>query len=95
MSQGNDSLFLPVPATFIVGRDGLIKARHVDRDYRTRMEIDKVLEALRQAAQGYVTLAFMFDGAADARALAVSGIPVQYTTNPIEAMAASAQNATL
>ena len=52
LSQGNDSWFLPVPATFIVGRAGLIKARHVDPDYRTRMEIDKVLEALRQAAQG-------------------------------------------
>jgi len=51
-SQGNDSWFLPVPATFIVGRDGLIKARHVDPDYRTRMEMDKVLEALRQTARG-------------------------------------------
>ena len=50
-SQGNDSWFLPVPATFIVGRDGIIRARHVDPDYRTRMEIDKVLEALRLAAQ--------------------------------------------
>jgi peroxiredoxin len=50
-SQGNDSWFLPVPATFIVGRDGLIKARHVDPDYRTRMEIDSVVEALRLAAQ--------------------------------------------
>jgi len=50
-SQGNDSWFLPVPATFIVGRDGIIKARHVDPDYRTRMEVDSVLEVLRQAAQ--------------------------------------------
>lgn len=51
-SQGNDSWFVPVPATFIVGRDGIIKARHVDPDYRTRMEIDLVLEALRLAAKG-------------------------------------------
>jgi peroxiredoxin len=51
-SQGNDSWFLPVPATFIVGRDGIIKARHVDPDYRTRMEIDAVLEALRHVARG-------------------------------------------
>lgn len=50
-SQGNESWLLPVPATFIVGRDGLIKARHVDPDYRTRMEIDKVLQALNLAAQ--------------------------------------------
>jgi peroxiredoxin len=51
-SQGNDSWLLPVPATFIVGRDGIIKARHVDPDYRTRMEIDAVLEALRRTARG-------------------------------------------
>ena len=48
-SQGNDSWLLPVPATFIVGRDGIIRARHVDPDYRTRMEIDSVLDALAQA----------------------------------------------
>jgi peroxiredoxin len=51
-SQGNDSWLLPVPATFVVGRDGIIKARHVDPDYRTRMEIDAVLEALRRAVRG-------------------------------------------
>jgi len=51
-SQGNDSWLLPVPATFVVGRDGIIKARHVDPDYRTRMEIYAVLEALRRAARG-------------------------------------------
>ena len=48
-SQGNDSWLLPIPATFIVGRDGIIKARHVDPDYRTRMEIDSVLEAVKLA----------------------------------------------
>jgi peroxiredoxin len=48
-SQGNDGWLLPIPATFIVGRDGLIKARHVDPDYRTRMEIDSVLEAVKLA----------------------------------------------
>ena len=42
---------MPVPATFVVGRDGLIKARHVDPDYRQRMEIDAVLAALK-AAEG-------------------------------------------
>jgi len=48
-SQGNDSWLLPIPATFIVGPDGIIKARHVDPDYRTRMEIDSVLEAVKRA----------------------------------------------
>jgi peroxiredoxin len=49
-SQGNDSWFVPVPATYIVGRDGIIAARHVDPDYRKRMEIDAVLSALAAAA---------------------------------------------
>jgi peroxiredoxin len=50
-AQGNDSWFVPVPATFVVGGDGLIKARHVDPDYRQRMETDAVLAALRAAAK--------------------------------------------
>jgi peroxiredoxin len=49
-SQGNDAWFVPVPATFVVGRDGKIVARHVDPDYRRRMEVDAVLAALRTAA---------------------------------------------
>ncbi len=48
-SQGNDSWFVPVPATFIVGTDGRIVARHVDPDYRKRMEVEAVLTALRAA----------------------------------------------
>jgi peroxiredoxin len=51
-SQGNDSWFVPVPATFVVARDGTIVARHVDPDYRKRMEIDAILAALRTAARG-------------------------------------------
>ena len=50
-SQGNDSWFVPVPATFVVGRDGRIVARHVDPDYRKRMEVDAVLDTLKTAAQ--------------------------------------------
>jgi peroxiredoxin len=49
-SQGNDSCFVPVPATFIVGRDGRITVRHVDPDYRKRMEMDAVVAALKAAA---------------------------------------------
>lgn len=50
-SQGNESWFVPVPATFVVDRDGIIVARHVDPDYRKRMEIEAVLGALRATAQ--------------------------------------------
>jgi hypothetical protein len=31
---------LPIPATFIVSRDGLVKVRYIDPDYRRRMELD-------------------------------------------------------
>src|SRR5262249_2439850 len=37
--QGNESWMFPLPATFVIGRDGIIKARFVDPDYRRRMAI--------------------------------------------------------
>jgi len=49
--HGNDGWLLPIPATFVVGRDGLVKARFVDPDFRKRMEIDDLVEALRSAAK--------------------------------------------
>ena len=45
--QGNDSCMLPIPATFVVGRDGRIVARFVDPDYRKRMAIDELIAALK------------------------------------------------
>ena len=47
--HGNDGWVLPIPATFVVGRDGLVKARFVDPDFRKRMAIDDLLAALRSA----------------------------------------------
>ena len=47
--QGNDAWMLPIPATFVVGTDGIITARFVDPDYRKRMDIDDMLAALRRA----------------------------------------------
>jgi peroxiredoxin len=46
--QGNDSWTLPIPATFVVGRDGFIKARFVDPDYRKRAAIEDLIEAVRR-----------------------------------------------
>jgi peroxiredoxin len=46
MYQGNDAWFVPIPATFVVGADGIIAARFVDPDFRRRMEIDDILSAL-------------------------------------------------
>jgi peroxiredoxin len=43
--HGNDGWMLPIPATFVVGRDGLVKARFVDPDFRKRMEIDDLVAA--------------------------------------------------
>jgi peroxiredoxin len=45
--QGNESWTLPIPATFVVGRDGRIKARFVDPDYRKRMAIEDLIAALK------------------------------------------------
>jgi peroxiredoxin len=38
---------LPIPATFVVGKDGRIKIRFVDPDYRKRMTIDELTGALK------------------------------------------------
>jgi peroxiredoxin len=45
--QDNQSWTLPIPATFVVGSDGLVKARFVDPDYRKRMETEDLLTALQ------------------------------------------------
>jgi peroxiredoxin len=47
--QGNDAWMLPIPATFIVATDGRIAARFVDPDYRKRMAIEDMLDALKAA----------------------------------------------
>ena len=44
--QGNDAWMLPIPAVFVVGTDGRIRARFLDPDYRKRMEIIDILDAL-------------------------------------------------
>lgn len=37
---------LPVPATYVIDQTGVIRARHVDADYRLRMEPAAILTAL-------------------------------------------------
>jgi peroxiredoxin len=44
--QGNGGWFLPIPATLVVGQDGLVKARFVDPDFRHRMAIENILAAI-------------------------------------------------
>jgi peroxiredoxin len=45
--QGNGGYFLPMGAKFIVGQDGLVRARQVNIEFRERMEPEAVLAALR------------------------------------------------
>ena len=43
----NGSWNLPVPATFVLDRKGVIRARHVDVNYAQRMDPADILEAIR------------------------------------------------
>ncbi|HLQ93993.1 MAG TPA: peroxiredoxin-like family protein [Xanthobacteraceae bacterium] len=45
--QGNSSWMLPIPATFVIGQDGRIKARFVDPDYRKRMAVEDLIAAIK------------------------------------------------
>lgn len=47
--QAKGAWVLPVPATFVVDSRGIIIARHVDPDYRRRMEIDDLVAAFDSA----------------------------------------------
>jgi peroxiredoxin len=44
--QGNNSGFVPIPATFVLDKSGVVIARFVDPDFRKRMEIADVLSAI-------------------------------------------------
>jgi len=49
INNGNGNI-LPIPATFVLGRDGIVKWSYVDVDYRTRSEPDDIIEALKKLA---------------------------------------------
>jgi len=44
--HGNDSWMLPITATFVVGRDGRVRASLTDPDFRQRMTVEQLIEAL-------------------------------------------------
>jgi peroxiredoxin len=46
--QGNGNYFLPLAATFVVAPDGSVADRHVEPDFRNRMDIDRMLAALEK-----------------------------------------------
>jgi len=45
--QGGQAWILPVPAVFILDRQGVVRTRHVDPDYRRRMELDAIVAGVR------------------------------------------------
>lgn len=47
INNGNGTM-LPIPATFVLGRDGVVKWRFVDVDYRTRSEPSDIIKALKK-----------------------------------------------
>jgi peroxiredoxin len=44
---GNDSWFLPIPATYVVRRDGIIARAYVNPDFRYRLEPAEILNTLK------------------------------------------------
>lgn len=46
VASGNEDHVLPVPATFIIGTDGKIVARHFDKEYKNRMSVKEMLDVL-------------------------------------------------
>lgn len=47
--QLTDGWFVPIPATFVLAPDATIVARHIDPDFRHRMDVEAILEALAAA----------------------------------------------
>jgi peroxiredoxin len=45
--HGNQSYFLPIAATFIVGQDGIVRARQVNLEFRERMEPETIVAVLK------------------------------------------------
>ena len=44
---GNESWFLPVPATYVIGRDGVIRHAYVNPDFRERLDPVTILDVLK------------------------------------------------
>ena len=45
--HGHSGHFLPIAAKFIVGQDGLVKARQIDVEFRRRMEPEEIIALLQ------------------------------------------------
>ncbi|MDP2188995.1 MAG: peroxiredoxin-like family protein [Sphingobacteriaceae bacterium] len=47
-ASGDDSEQLPVPATYLISREGVVLWRHFDQDYRHRSSVAAILEQLTE-----------------------------------------------
>ena len=47
MSNNQNEAQLPVPATFIIGKDGLVKWRHFNYDYTKRATVKEIIDNLK------------------------------------------------
>ncbi len=50
--NGDESWVLPVPATYVIDRDGTVALAFVDVDYRNRLEPAEIIAALHAIAKG-------------------------------------------
>ena len=50
--QGNNSWFVPIPATFVLNDKGIIISRYADPDFRTRMDVDEILAIVSSMHSG-------------------------------------------
>jgi len=46
--NGDESFEIPIPATYVVDREGIIRLAFVDADYTKRLEPEKVIEVLKK-----------------------------------------------
>jgi peroxiredoxin len=49
--NGDGSHELPMPATYIIGRDGVIRLSYVQADYKNRLPVESLLTALRDGVR--------------------------------------------
>ena len=47
INNGNANI-IPIPATFIISKEGIVTWRYLDVDYRTRAEPSDIIEALKK-----------------------------------------------
>jgi len=45
-ASGNEDRALPIPATFIIDQKGMVQVRHFDTDYKKRMTVEHIINAL-------------------------------------------------